>query len=1233
MRFVVHILAYFALCVLLSITLQAQKTVLLPAPSSPTLKFERLGLDDGLSQSSIFAITQDRYGFLWFCTQDGLNRYDGYTFRIFRNIPDDSLSLALNWVNDLYTAPSGRLWAITRSTLNLFNPTNETFTRFPLNAAQGASPQASVTVSGILESANGMLWVGTNIGLMRLSAIRHTTECFAVLNEGITALALDSAQRLWVGTAKGLFVGTLRDNNKIQFSPVTALGGAPVQAVSSLNLQGNTLWVASVGGLGKIMVSGKNSDGAIAAAEWFYPAKALPERLRTNNPIGEIKPDTRGNLWLRLATGLLLFSPQNAVTRVFMSNASEINARLSNNTVSALAEDRTGKMWIATADGLNIYNPLDNTLSVLKHRPSEPKSLGYNLLRCLLQDRNGTMWVGSDNGINSWNPNRYKFTAFQSNPMQTESLSNNSARSFLADNRTGEWQSGIWVGTDNGLNYLNRRTQEWKSFSTADGLLNTDIRAMAQTPDGTLWLGTNGGGLFRFDGKTFTQYAYNPDDSTSIASNRLRWLMVDSKGGLWAGLYLTPGARGTTGGVCYHPNPQRGVQTGWKRLQSNPALSTSLATNEIRFLYTDPDDTSGNTMWIGTHTAGLERFDRTKGVLAHFRHDTKNNASLSSDIVTCILRTQSKELWIATASGLNLFDPQTQKFTRFTVKNGLPNDFVYGLLEDAQGNLWMSSNNGLSRFNPRTRTFQNYDRSDGLPGNEGNSGAFLKLASGEMLFGGLDGFTLFHPDSIRIDTVPPTLALTWFNVLNKPRYFDKPLNELDEIRLAHDENFIAFEFAALEFVNTAQNQYAFMLDGLDKNWIFPKGRRYAAYTDLQPGEYVFRVKAANCDGVWNETGKAIRIVIVPPFWATWWFRMLLVLALGIALYAAHKGRLRVMAHRNKLLKKLIEERTAELEASNAELLASDEEIRRQNRILEEQTAQIELVNGELQLRNSDLEIVNEQLEDYSAELDRFSVMLEEQAREVELVNTELQEKNTSLQNLNQRKNEIIGVVAHDLKNPLAGILMSASMVSRYYQKMKPEDVLQSIQRIQETGERMHKIIVDLLDVEAIETGTFNLKSETVDLTALLNAMLEDYREAAAQKNITVHKPTNEALFVQGDVGALRQVFDNLFSNALKYSFPQSNVWVDVSADTAMVRVNIRDEGPGLSPGDQAKLFQRFAKLTPRPTAGEHSTGLGLSIVKQLVELMHGEISCQSELGVGTTFSVVLARQDGAEVVG
>ncbi len=1287
--------------------------------------FERLTIDNGLSQSSIFAMMQDKYGYLWFCTQDGLNRFDGYQFTIFRNRPEDSLSLAVNWVNDVYQAPSGRIWAMTRSSVNLYLPASEQFRSFLCTVPKrvGRTGTQTAAIASVLEDAAGDVWIATDKGLFVIqnaSSPMQATVSFVEEFAGkrIFALALDSAKTLVLGTSDGLFYKT---KNATTFSTY-ALSGKNTNPISirALTVSRNDahIWAVSETELFHItsLGSGENAPFQRISLQASLPKKSLPTALHL---------DSHGTVWISLTEGLCTFIPKTAQIHAFTAASG-----LAGNTIYSFAEDSVRRVWIGTGGGINIFEHsgamqkisqdasqketqketqkaiFPYHISTCLYQANDPQSLSNAIVRSLICDRTGTMWAGTDNGINSWNQLRYKFHTFGSTNNAATTFSNTSIRAFLSSSllpndrqntslRGFHPDSTLWVGTDDGLNLYDRRTNTWRRFGKDDGLANTDIRALAWSEAGELIIGTNGGGLFRYNGKRFRQEIYDAETPNSLNSNRLRALYTDRSGTLWAGLYAVQGiaTRGATGGLAYLPKGE----TSWRVLTSDGTEKTP-SENDIRYLYSE----DGANLWIGTHGGGLNYFDAATRTFTHFKHAEKDSTSISSNIVSCILRSKAGALWVATASGLNEFNPATRAFTRYTVRDGLPNDFVYGILEDNDGNLWLSTNKGVSCFTPRTRSFRNYDRRDGLPSNEFNSGAFCKLPLGEMLFGSMNGFVLFPPDNIRDSKHAPPVMINSIKVMNTPRLFDVSLAELEFIRLPYNENFLAFEFSVLDFITPERNKYAYKLDGVDNTWIVVRSdRRYAAYSDLDAGEYTFRVKATNADGVWNEQERRLRVVIIPPFWQTWWFKGIMLLAAMVCLWAAYRGRVSYIQRRNKVLERLVHDRTTELEVANHELNAVNDEMSRQNHILEEQTAQIEIANtqlqekyielgilneqledyteemerysakleeqtkvieeknSQLQDKNDELAIVNEQLEDYTEEMERYSAKLEEQAREITAASTRIQEQNAALQDLNTRKNELIGVVAHDLKNPLSAILMSSSLMLRYYEKMTKDDHLQNTQRIKETGERMNKIITDLLDIEAIESGKFKLNLEECDITEIVHATVNDYQDAATRKQISIltESPPHLALGY-ADTHALRQILDNLVSNAVKYSPPERRIWLvtreaasahnasahnasahnasaqsapahDASThDETMLMVDVRDEGPGLSDEDQTKLFGRFAKLTPQPTGGEHSTGLGLSIVKQLAEAMGGTVRCSSALGVGTTFTVEIPKKKG-----
>jgi ligand-binding sensor domain-containing protein/signal transduction histidine kinase len=1281
----------------------------LDAPHS--LSFKRLGIEDGLSQGTVLAILQDHEGFLWFATQDGLNRYDGYGFTVFRNDPNDESSLQNNWITDLYQSASGRLWAISRSGLSLYNPVFHSFTNF---AADASLPRTRRLLSGAVtcwhEDTHGVLWIGSDKGLHAVHPPHNTLEIVSqpLAKDGVLpmtkifALLQDRSGKLWAATAQGLYWAELPRGSSLQGSERvpsdatahTTSGTTPIvwKRVSAAHLQqqctalfedsAGRLWV----GVANVSDRSKPEYGIVEyrpaqnSAILHNHASILPAAQRYKSGVVAIKADHVGRLWVRMNEGLLRLNTQSnnvlQSAQVMLHNPQD-SSSLSSNTVSAMFEDNIGIMWIGTIDGLDAYNAKTNAFVHFKYHPGSSQSLSYNVVRSMYQDRSGTLWFGVDvGGVSSWHPARQRFMLYRRMPFTNNTLSDNSVRAFV-ENPDGT----MWIGTDKGLNLFDRTTERWRTFTAntdstknAHELKSNDIRSLYRDRDGILWIGTNSTGLQRYMPQTgrFEHFPFRPEDSTAFPSDRVRSILQDRAGRIWISCHVAAGGIPNTGGlVLYHPKTRT-----FTRFLHNPADSTSLSHNEARCLHED----KRGTLWVGTYK-GLNVLLPGKHGFVRYFHRAADTTSLSSNIICCIYEDSAGRIWIATANGLNEFHPNTQTFTRYTTREGLPNNFVYGILEDEFGLLWLSTNKGLSRFDPKTKQFRNYGIGDGLQSDEFNSGAFLKTANGDLWFGGVNGFNIVTPKLMSDNPHVSPIVLTAFTVLNKPRFFDQPLNAFvrranspatRSIVLKHDENLIAVEFAALDFINPANSEYMYKLDGIDATWVRSGKRRFASYSQLEPGEYTFRIRACNSDGVWDMEGVALSIVITPPFWKTWWFRLFVLASVVASAWAWHTLRLRAVEARNRLLKQLVDERTVELrrkneelvaadeeiraqneelQRTNQELLAADEEIRRKNTILEEQAAHIELTNTELQQKNDDLKTMNKQLEEYSKELHRNSEILAHQAQEIELINTELQHKNleladanVQLEALNKRKNELIGVVAHDLKNPLAAIMMASSMVERYLDRMRREDLLKHVSNIKTTSERMNKIILDLLDVEAIESGKFNLTLEMVNITQAAQATLNDYAPHADRKAITLHFEPAEQLYAFADNGAVRQILDNLVSNAIKYSPPGKHVWVIISREESStlslhavrqgaliqnaesnrrVQIIVKDEGPGLSKEDQQKLFGRFAKLTPRPTAGEHSTGLGLSIVKQLVEAMNGRVWCESELGQGTAFIVEL----------
>jgi signal transduction histidine kinase/ligand-binding sensor domain-containing protein len=1209
----------FLTIVLVPQTAAAQDIVPFPAT------FQHYSVEQGLSQSSVFTSLQDRYGFMWFGTQDGLNRFDGYTFRVYRAHLGDTTAIAGNSISGLYEGrTSGRLWVQTNNGLCLYNRAKETFTALKLPTSR---------INALLEDNRGAVWIATQQGVFRyLPSEQRVESCFG---EAASSLARDSAGTIWIGTQHGLFFCKSPER-----APILIQNHSAIQAndISTITTTRDALWIGTAQGLVEL-------SSTTAKAITHHPESALPPELRTNTRIQEIRFDKTGCVWIRYANAVVRYHAPSGVLRSFSrysdSRYPEAASKLRANSVSCICEDAHGRMWIGTTNGLYIFS--HNRLKAVPVQSSQEFGLQEGLIRSLYSDRTGAMWIGLNvAGVQLWHRSRQKFTAIRRDELSSQTLVGASVRAFANGSKPHEY----WVATESGLSYWAKETNTWKTYRADENNISqnssatprkasndatsqlptsqlpiSQLRALYRAPNRILWIGTYGGGFVSFNPATerFTTYFYNPDDKRGIASEQVRVIFPDTaRNLLFLGLYRSDiGAAPFNGGITvwqtqiaantpFNPAQQQALRHYLSSPQSSSVSSSSvssqntLSSNEVRAFHRD----AKGRLWIGTHGGGLNCLDERTGIIRHFLSNSKDSSALSGNTVTSICDADSGKLWVSTTFGLNKFDPERGTATRFTVRDGLANDFIYGMLPDKYGNLWLSTNHGLSRFSPSTRTFRNYDADDGLQSNEFNSGAYFLNAAGEMMFGGVNGFNIFHPDSVPQFSTQVTMRLTDFSTLNEPMRLDSALQEYRKLRLPYSQNAFSLEFSALEYSNIRKIRYAYKLAGVDKNWVFSGTRRFASYSELEPGTYQFYAQASNEDGSLDVEAAPmlIEIEIMPPFWKTWWFRLCaLALVLGGA-FGAYKARIRVIEHQKRELERLVQERTRELASANVELQSASEEIMRQNDILQEQTVQVELTNSELAEANAALEVMN-----------------------------------TRLQTLNQRKNELVGMVAHDLRKPLTSIGISAQLITRAFDKMTPDKILEMIDKIKSSAERMNAIIGDVLNIEAVEAGTLQFRTETLNGSRLAANIVEEYTARAAQKNITLHYTSSAPdVMLFADERATSQVLENLISNAIKYSPSATNVWITVERvieekeggeARRYGRFRVRDEGPGLSESDQEKLFGRFTRLTPRPTGGEPSTGLGLSIVKEFVEAMGGRVYCKSSLGAGSEFVVELPKRE------
>ena len=793
------------------------------------IEFETLSLEHGLSQSSVLSITQDEMGFMWFATEDGLNKYDGYKFTILRHDPDDPNSLSHTWILSLLRDRSGILWIGTfHEGLNRYDPQKEEFTHYFMDPDDPNSLSHNI-VRTIYEDRSGVLWIGTDNGLNRLDRetdrftryVHDPDDPHSLSHNSIWSIYEDRSGALWIGTEGG--------------------------------------------GLNKFM----REEGEFIHYQADYDN---PQSL-SHNSVRSIYEDASGTLWIGTGGGgLNKFDRKSEQFICYQHDPNDVSS-ISHNEIYAMYEDRSGVLWIGTnGGGLNIFDRENGKFIHYRHDSNNPHSLSYDEVYAIYEDRAGVIWIGTyGGGIAKYDRKKKKFLLYRRDPNNPNSLNADLIWSIYED------EDGIlWIGTHGGgINRFDRQKNQFTFYrydpNDPSSLSNNVARIIYVDRFEVFWVGTHGGGLNKFDRETgrFKSYQNDPNDPHSLSHNEIRWIFEDRAGALWIG---------TNGGGL---NKFDRTTEKFVRYRADPNDPQSLSNDFARVVFED----SEGTFWVGTQGGGLNIFDRDNEKFTHLRADPDDPHCLNSDHILSLFEDRSGMIWIGTwGSGLSMFNRNSGTFTAYTVEDGLPSNAIYGTLEDDHGNLWLSTNNGLSKFNPRNKTFHNYNVRDGLQSNEFNGNSFHKSKSGEMFFGGIRGFNAFYPDDIKDNPHIPPVVITSFQKLNREVKFDVSISEVDELVLSYKDYVFSFEFAALDYSVPEKNRYAHMMEGLDTDWIYTDAfKRYADYTTLPPGKYVFRVKGSNNDGVWNEEGASIKITITPPFWVTWWFRALIFLVfLGIA---------------------------------------------------------------------------------------------------------------------------------------------------------------------------------------------------------------------------------------------------------------------------------------------------------------------------------------------------------------
>jgi signal transduction histidine kinase/ligand-binding sensor domain-containing protein len=834
--------------------------------SGQQIRFEKISIEQGLSQSSVYSIYQDSQGFLWFGTEDGLNKFDGYNFTVYRHDPDDPLSLSDNTILSIFEDKSGLLWVGTYGRgLNRFDRDGEQFTVFR-HDPEDTSSLVYDTVNALNVDSLGRLWVGTSGGLERYDSnsekfihYQHDPENSNSLSHNrITTIHLDQTGELWIGTHGG---GLNRyDPANDQFIRYT-----------------------------------KDSEN--------------PSKI-SSDYVTSISEDQSGKLWIGTADGgLNEFDPKTEKFITYIQEPLNIN-NLSEISISSVEVDQNGKIWIGShGTGIFVFDPYSSQYQHFQSEQGDLFSLSQDQVIELFVDRSGIVWIGTfGGGVNKFDPTTTRFTHFRHIPSNPDSLSSNIVMS-IAENEDGN----LWIGLlGGGLDLINRADGSVVHFqndpNNPESLGSNDVWYVYLDQENSLWVGTNGGGLERLDPETgeFNHYVSDPDDPDSLSLNAVNVIFEDREGMLWIG---------TNGGGL--DRLDRNTDTFFHFVH-DPEDLTSLSSNRI---WTITEDRTGR-LWIGTGGGGISVLDQQSGKFTQYKHDPDDPKSLGDTDIFSIYEDSRGAVWIGTyGSGLDKFDPTTGTFEHYRVSEGLPNNVVYGILEDENGFLWLSTNLGLSRFDPRTETFKNFDVSDGLQGNEFNVGASYVGKNGEMFFGGINGLTSFYPSAIQESNFLPPIVLTALKQDGEDVYPGQSIENLDQIILNSSNNNFEFEFVALNFSHPEKCQYAYKLDGFDDDWNFIGQSRNGRYTNLPGGIYTLRLNATNSDGVWNENGTSLAVKVVPPFWETWWFIAIVTCLVVAGVLAGYRLRVRSVEARSQELEDQVRTRTEEIERRRLEIEA------------------------------------------------------------------------------------------------------------------------------------------------------------------------------------------------------------------------------------------------------------------------------------------------------------------------
>lgn len=998
---------------------------------------------------------------MWFGTKDGLNRYDGYRFKIFRRDSNDPKSIGNNFIRSLYLADNGKIWVGTDAGLYIYNPEDESFTQFKVKTSNGYSINREV--NDIKADNNGNIWIGVNWqGLFKYNLKKGELMLYQANEKSKNAISSNSVWSICVDIDGIVWIGMLQ-------------GG-----LNMLNPKTNSI---------KTFIIGNNKD---------------------TDDIYKIKEDGTENILVgTMNGGVYRF---NRVTHAFTPFIQEQNKSL---FVRDIFFADKNEIWLGTESGLYIYNKATKATTKIRQTFGDKYSLSCNAIYSIFKDRDGGIWIGTYfGGVNYLSKQNNSFEKYYPSS-STNGLSGKAVREICEDR-----EGNIWIGTeDNGLNKFNPATKQFKQYLPSNSKISYhNIHGLLLDGD-NLWIGYFTKGIDVYNIKSGQiKHISTTTSPLKISDNNAFSFCKDSRGNIWIG---------TISGLNYYDKQKNSIEHV-KKIGSKT------------FIYDIKEDSRG-IMWFGTYGNGLYSFNPRTNEWHNYRSNKMDNSSLSFDKIIGLFEDSKHNLWINTeGGGACVYSYKTDKFKTYTSHNGLPNDVVYKTVEDSKGNIWMSTNKGLARLDPVSGKFKLYTYSNGLINDQFNYKSGIKTRDGHLLFGTINGFVYFDPTKIEQDHNVPPIVLTGFQVYNtepiigKGSPIEQSITEVKKVRLKYNQNTFSFDFAALSYNASEMNQYAYKMENYDKDWTYITKNQKVTYPNMPYGKYIFRVKGANSDGVWNKEGISVEVIVSPPFWLS---NIAMVLYLILIVYLTYQT---ISYYKNRINKK------------------------------------------------------------HAERLEKMKVAKEKAVQ--------------------QAKIEFFTNLAHEIRTPLTLIKGPYEQITK--NDIDPKDYKDNLKIMGWNIDRLLNLINQLLDFRKIESNNIQIEKVPTDICKLSCDVFRNFKPVAKQKGITLRSNIEEKSFIADiDPEAATKILTNLLSNAVKFANKTITLDITQCKNESMYSISISNDGKPIAQKYRAKIFEPFFQIQGDEV--KSGTGLGLPLVKYLVEQHNGTIEVTENEQGDTCFNIML----------